>query len=340
MKTKITTTLLIGGTLFLSAQTKEELKKKYENSNLYKETNKMLQSQNSYQDSIILPPLHYTNTFYKLKEDIADFNSVSIDIEIRNKVPKDYYFYISPLNLRFNGIPIYNGIQSKGDGINSKTGKEENYIPFNGIFSRWYERDKNALKTDGYFSSSDGEGDFISVRKAINWNKGTYRITIKKDGYIPGKALPENISDKDTYFTWGEYEHTWLTMTVEDLKTHKTSVIGSLAFPGKKIKMGKNIVSFLEQYRYIIDFASKPRFKGSEDYIYYKDIPYIKVIQKNIMVNGKPIDIQEVKTIHNNTHHPDQSSIKGTMPVLSTDQYDPKKNEVTLETGIFNQNKK
>ncbi|WP_426476813.1 hypothetical protein ACP3T3_16010 [Chryseobacterium sp. CBSDS_008] len=340
MNTKIATALLVGGSLFLSAQTKEELKKKYENSNLHKETDKMMQSHHSYQDSIILPPLHYTNTFYRLKDNIKDFNSLSIDIEVCNTVPKNYYFYISPFNMAFNNIPIYGGIQSKGDGTNSKTGKDEDYIPFNGIFSRWYERDKNALKTNGYFISSDTEGDFISVRKPIGWNRGSYRITIKKDGYIPGKPLPENIKDKETYFTWGEYEHTWLTMTVEDLRSHKTTVIGSLAFPGKTIKMDKNLCLFLEQYRYIIDFASKPRFKNLENHIYYKDIPYIKIIQKNIMINGRPADIEQVKTLHNHTHHPDQDSIKGKMPVLSTDSFDSKKNELILETGILNSNRK
>jgi len=332
--------LLICVFLSLTAQTKEDLKKKYEDSDLSQETEKTMKSQNVYPDSIILPPLHYTNSFYTLKEDIEDFESISIDLDIHNKVPKDYYFYIAPFNLEFNNIPIYCGIQSKGDGISSQTGKQENYVPFNGIFSRWYERDRNALKTDGYFISSDGEGDFISVRNPINWNKGTYRITIKKDGYIPGKALPQNINEKDSYFTWGEYEHTWLTMTAEDLKTHKTITIGSLAFPGKKIKMNKNIISFLEQYRFIIDFASKPRFKDSEDHLYYKDIPYIKVTQKNILINGKPARIEKLKTLHNNTHHPDQDSIKGKMPVLSTDKFNPKTNELILETGISNPNKK
>jgi len=340
MKTKITTALLMGAAIFLTAQTKDELKKKYKDSNLNQETEKMMKSQNSYPDSIILPPLHYTNTFYSFKESIQDFESISIDIEIRNTIPKNYQFYISPLNLEFNNIPIYCGIQSKGDGISSKTGKQENYIPFTGIFSRWYERDRNALKTDGYFISSDGEGDFISVRKPINWNKGTYRITLKKDGYIPGKPLPENIEEKDSYFSWGEYEHTWLTMTVEDLKSHKISVIGSLAFPGGKIKMNKNGISFLEQYRSIIDFASQPRFKSSENYIYYKDIPYIKIIQKNILINGKAAHIENLKTLHNHTHHPDQDSIKGKMPKLSTDKFNPKTNELILETGILNPQKK
>lgn len=340
MKKLFFTILLMGAYSLYSAQTKEELKKKYENSDLYNETEKSMKSQNAYRDSIILPPLHYTNTFYELDHDIEDFSSVSIDIKIDNTIPENYYFYISPFNLDFNGIPIYCGIQSKGDGISSKTGKEENYILFNGIFSRWYERDKNALKTDGYYISSDGEGDFISVRNPAGWNKGTYRITIKKGGSIPGKPLPANINVKDTYFTWGEYEHTWLTMTVEDLKSHVVTTIGSLAFPGKKIRMDKNITSFSEQYRYTIDFASKPRFKGDSDYIYYKDIPYVRVIQKNIMVNGKPVIFKKVKTLHNNTHHPDQDSIKGKMPVLSTDHFDPKKNELTLETGIFNPNKK
>ncbi|MCE3075383.1 hypothetical protein [Chryseobacterium gwangjuense] len=299
----------------------------------------IFQAQSKPSDSIILPPLHYTNTFYQLKDDIEDFRSISIEIEIKNQIPKNYYFYIAPLNLEFNGIPIYSGLQSKGDGIDSKTSQQENYIPFNGIFSRWNERNKNALKTNGYYISSDTEGDFISVRNPVAWNKGNYRITIKKDGYIPGQSV-SNIDPDKTYFGWGKHEHTWLTMTVEDLKSHKITTIGSLAFPGKKISLNKNIVSFLEQYRYLIDFAKKPRFGGDSDYIYYKDIPYIKIIQKNILINGKPVYFEKVKTLHNNTVHSEQEDVKKTFPILSRDNFNTRSNELILETGILNSNKK
>ncbi|WP_394677098.1 hypothetical protein [uncultured Sphingobacterium sp.] len=54
-------------------------------------------------------------------------------------------------------MPLYCGIQSAGGGISIKTGKEED-IKFNGIFSRWFERTKKALKTTGYYASSDAEG--------------------------------------------------------------------------------------------------------------------------------------------------------------------------------------
>ncbi|UMQ40319.1 hypothetical protein MKS83_13010 [Chryseobacterium sp. Y16C] len=300
---------------------------------------KILQAQSKPADNIILPPLHYTNTFYQLKEDVENFQSISIDIEVKNYIPKNYYFYIAPLNLEFNEIPIYSGLQSKGDGIDFKTNQQENYIPFNGIFSRWNERNKNALKTTGYYISSDTEGDFISVRNPIGWNKGNYRITIKKDGYVPGTSI-QNVDIDKTYFSWGKYEHTWLTMTVEDLKSHTIATIGSLAFPGKKIRMNKNILSFLEQYRYTIDFAEKPRFKEDSDYIYYKDIPYIKIIQKNILINGKPVTFEKVKTLHNNTVHSEQENIKKTFPILSTDQFTAKNNELILETGILNPIKK
>lgn len=321
---------------FIYAQTKEELKKKYEKSNLDEETYNLMKSDNIYPDNIILPPLHYTNSFYILNNETEDFESMSMDVEILNKIPENYYFYISLFNTEFNQIPFYSGIQSKGDGIDVRTGKQEDYIPFTGIFSRWYEREKNALKTDGYYASSDSEGDFISVRKPVAWNKGSYRITLKKDGYIEGKALPENINEKDKYFIWGEYEHTWLTMTVNNLKTNETSVIGSLAFPGKKIRMSNEIVSFLEQYKDVIDFAEKPRPKIFENIIYYKDIPYIKVIQRNLLINGKPADIKSVKTYHNRTYHPDQKNIDGKIPVLSTDKYNLEKKELILETGILN----
>lgn len=320
---------LIGNNLH--AQTKEELKKKYENSNIHEEVKNKMQTNNIYPDSIILAPLHYTNSFYNLDSTFSDFQSISIDIKIENKIPENYNFYISPFNMSLNGIMLYGGIQTQGGGTSVKTGKEES-IAFNAIFSRWYERTKNALKTDGYYASSDAEGDFISIRNKVGWNKGSYRLTLKKEEYVPGLPITDAITSKDTYFSWGEYEHTWITYYVENLKTKKVIKVGSLAFPGKNFSLSKSITSFTEQYGKGIDFSRKPKHKSM---LYYKDIPYVKVVQSNLRVNGILIKPKEVKTYHNRTHNPEQNKIPAKMPILSTDKYDSKTGKLTLETGKF-----
>jgi len=74
---------------------------------------------------------------------------------------------------------FYGGIQTYANGKSIGNKKEEE-IGRGGIFSRWMERDTGALKTSGYYASSDGEGDFISVRNKFRWDKGTYRLTLKK----------------------------------------------------------------------------------------------------------------------------------------------------------------
>ncbi|MDR6922965.1 MULTISPECIES: hypothetical protein [Chryseobacterium] len=48
--------LLLCVFLSLTAQTKEDLKKKYEDSDLNQKTEKTMKSQNVYPDSILLPP--------------------------------------------------------------------------------------------------------------------------------------------------------------------------------------------------------------------------------------------------------------------------------------------
>jgi len=315
----------------LLAQTKEELKKKYENSDLHKETEKKMRNSRAYPDSVILAPLHFTNSFVTLDSAVSDFQSFSIDVEILNDIPDDYAFYISPFNISLNGMPIYGGIQTHSDGFNVKDNSYQQ-IGRGGIFSRWYERSKEATRSKGYYNSSDGEGDFISVRNKLNWNKGKYRLKLSKADYVSGKAIPEHYNPKDLYFAWGDMEHTWVTYTVENLETKKIDTIGSMAFPGKKLVMGKSIIYFTEQYHKAFDFASKDRKLG-EGYLRYKDIPVIDMTLSNLRINDKEFIPKEIKTHHNRTHHPDQDQIAMPMPVLSTDSYNPTTGVLTYRIG-------
>src|SRR6185312_7510149 len=113
-----------------------------------------------------------------------------------------------------------------------------------GMYARWYERNTAALKGKG--GSSDGEGDNIQVSNKFKWNKGKYRVRLFKSGYVKGKAIPEKYTRNDLMFAWGEYEHSWVTMEIENLKTHEKSTVGSLAFPGKHLRYSARNIIFLE----------------------------------------------------------------------------------------------
>ncbi|MGJ1386097.1 hypothetical protein ACR782_07840 [Sphingobacterium spiritivorum] len=322
--------LILSGSV-VSAQSKEELKKKYENSDLHKETEKKMRNTHNYPDSVILPPLHFTNSFVQLDSTITDFQSFSIDVDILNDIPDEYAFYISPFNIQLNGMPVYGGIQTHSDGYSVKDNVYQQ-IGRGGIFSRWYERSKEATNSAGYYNSSDGEGDFISVRNKLNWNKGKYRLKLTKTKYEKGKSIAPDFIPKDLYFSWGDVEHSWVTYTVENLQTHRKDTIGSLAFPGKKIRMDKTIVYFTEQYHKYFDFGTPDRHLG-DNFIYYKDIPVIDMTLSNLTINGKVFIPKEIKTYHNRTHHPDQDQIKMPMPVLSRDKYDPATGVLTYRIG-------
>ncbi|MES2377368.1 MAG: hypothetical protein V4553_12345 [Bacteroidota bacterium] len=313
--------------------TKEELKKKYENSDIYKETDKKMQSGNTYPDSIVLAPLHFVSTYIIYDTVEFEFNSISFDVNVQTKIPDDYKFYISTFNGNINKMQLYGGIQTQSDGkpIN---GGEFIGIGRGGIFSRWMERNKSALKTDGYYASSDSEGDFISVRNQFKWDKGMYRVRLFKSGYIPGKPIPEKFTRQDLTFAWGDYEHSWVTMEVEDLKSHKKVTIGSLAFPGKKLMYSNTNSFFFEQYGAIINFA-KEKPPTNNKVIAYKNLPVVKLAIGHMMVNGKQVKPFKVKTFYNATHHPEQSKIAMPIPLLAKATYNAKTGIIQYEIGSF-----
>lgn len=196
------------------------------------------------------------------------------------------------------------------------------------------ERDKSALKTTGYYASADSEGDFISVRNKFKWDKGLYRLSLYKSGYVPGKPVPENATEKDLYFSWGDYEHSWVTLEVEDLKSHKKTIIGSLAFPGKKLMYSNYNSIFIEQYGAVINFG-KQKLPANFPAINYKNLPSVNLAIKNTMVNGHKIKPLKVRTFYNRTHHPEQSKIAMPIPLLSQATYDEATGVIQYNVGAF-----
>ncbi|WP_300599733.1 hypothetical protein [Niabella sp.] len=325
--------LLCGVVAAQEDTSKAALRKKYEDSDIHKELKKKMTTDRSYPDSIILAPLHFINTTITLDTPAVFFERFSMEVHISTPIPDDYRFYISPFNGTLNGMQFYGGIQTASDGKPVDGGSSQG-IGRGGIFSRWMERNKNALKTDGYYASSDAEGDFISVRNKVKWDKGNYRLTLYKSGYVPGKPVPDSFVSKALFFSWGEYEHSWVTMEVEDLDRQDTFVIGALAFPGKKLRFGRWEGIFLEQYGTVINFgSSRPAIGGK--ITNYKDLPVVRLSIGNIKLNGKPIHPLKVQTYHNRTHHPEQSKIPMRLPLLSKSSYNAQTGVIEYEVGAF-----
>lgn len=122
-------------------------------------------------------------------------------------------------------------------------------------------------------------------------------------------------------------------MEVEDLKSGKKSVIGSLAFPGKNLVLSDYQAIFLEQYNAIINFGSTKLNSNDTTVIAYKELPVVRLSIFNIQVNGRKIIPLAVKTYHNGTHHPDQSKIQMPMPLLSKVKYNKETGEINYEVG-------
>lgn len=303
-----------------SLPSKKALKKKYEHLDSKSETKKNFTMSYAFPDSIVLNPLHYVNTYVVIDTGEFVFSSIAIDVHIKSNLPVDYCFYISPFNGSINRMEFYAGLISNKEG-----GRK-------GLFARWMERDKGASKTKGNSTSGDKEGDGIDVADEVQWGKGDYRLTLYTSGYVRGKAVPANFQKKDIIFAWGEYEHTWVTMDVVDLKTNKKHTIGSLAFPGKTMRYSARNIIFLEHYGTAINFArQKPTYQYS--IMNYKDLPFVKVDIDNIKVNGLAIKPISVKTLHNYKPNPNQSKIKMPVPLMSHAEYDAGKVALQYEVG-------
>jgi hypothetical protein len=64
-------------------------------------------------------------------------------------------------------------------------------------------------------------------------------------------------------------------------------------------------------------------------------LPIVKLDIKNILMNGKAVIPAKVTTLVNRTHHPEQSKIATSIPILSKDAYDAKTGILSYEVGEF-----
>jgi hypothetical protein len=225
-------------------------------------------------DFIMTPPWHIVDVEFYLDTDYV-FNSYSVDLNILTPIPNDTYLYIAPFGSGYiNDILYYGGIQTHTGGYknpnhnNEKTAFTE--IGRAMIFSRWDERSPEAIFMDssGVCESSGYEGDFVSVRNALNWTTGKYTFKIEK---------------LNNYTNINSVKHSIVQMTVYEHKTKKTFNCGALAFPGDQLILSSSQFLFFELYGKRINV---------------NQMPYAKFECSNFQIDGKPVAISSAGALY------------------------------------------
>ena len=173
----------------------------------------------------IQPPEHIAYIWWgwRGEERPAGFEELTVDFTIMNDpkgLPDGIGLYFMTIFGRIAGIEYYFGLQ-----VDSK-GKRA-------IFSRWDERDPDYARADpqeGWMQSSGHEGDFIGVRRHLEWRAGPYTARLAADG-----------ADDD-----GVWYGVWIT----DRTTDVTKWVGSLWFPNQdgRARINGSVYSTLEVY--------------------------------------------------------------------------------------------
>lgn len=221
-------------------------------------------------DFAISLPWHLVDISYDLKE-VADFKSLSIDVNILDSISDSTALYIAPFGIgKLNNRDFYGGIQTQSDGFTHNPYHEKfEHISKIGrgiIFSRWDQRSTDAIQlaTNGYAASNDDEGDFISVRNKFHWKKGRYCMTL----FSTNKHVLVN----DTICTF-------VGMKIYSYENNITQLAGYLAFPGKTLRLDKNLAIFVELYGDKTSISQVPQckiefsnFKLNQQLMYPKNI--------------------------------------------------------------------
>ena len=225
-------------------------------------------------DFIISPPWHLVDVFYELKE-VSNFKSLSIDVDISDSIPDSTALYIAPFGIgSINNHYFYGGIQTQADGFLHKPYHQNSEaiskIGRGIIFSRWDQRSTDAIQLapNGYASSNDDEGDFISVRNKFHWGKGKYRLTLF--------ATDKHVSVNDTICTF-------VGMEIYSYGNKTNQLAGYLAFPGKELKLEKTLAIFVELY-------------GDKSSM--SDVPTCKIKLSNFKLNQQNMNPKKVSAIY------------------------------------------
>ena len=185
-------------------------------------------------------PWHVADFWWAFEKPVEHFESLDIDVTIDRDLPPDVNLYVSPLGVaQINGLQFYGGLQTNINGWATKESRERVSPGRGAIFSRWSSDKKAPIglghvrkATDGLCESAGYEGEFCSVRRPLNWGKGTYTYSIVKG---------------DTEVIEG-VANTWFHCLVRAHSNHVTTAVGSLRFEGSDFTYWAKHAAFLEIY--------------------------------------------------------------------------------------------
>ncbi|HLX59936.1 MAG TPA: hypothetical protein VKX17_01520 [Planctomycetota bacterium] len=226
-------------------------------------------------------PWHLADIWWDFAAPTPHFETLDIDVTIDRDVPSTVNLYVSPCGLgQLSGQQFYGGLQTNANGWPSKTEHTRAFIGKGGIFSRW---GKNSLSVDWargaegtHFESAGYEGDFVSVRRAFAWTKGTYTWSLRA-------CDTETIDGKD---------YTWVSCFVTPHDVSGTGItgasgsryIGSLRFEGKDLTFWPRHSAFVEVY--------------STAKIPHSEIPEVTVTFGYPRINGQQPQFKKASVIH------------------------------------------
>lgn len=218
-------------------------------------------------------PWHMLDQWWTFKEPIPHFKSLSVDVTLDRDVPSDVNLYISPVGLGSFGQKhdFYGGLQTNANGWPNKTDHTRAFLGHGAIFSEWGKQ-LSVAQAEGiegtHYEAADYEGDFLSVRHAVAFGKGTYTYSLTVD-------RTEMVDDKG---------YTWIACKILDRQTGKEQPVGTLRFPGTDLTLSPSLANFVEIY--------------STDKILKSKVPAVTVTFAYPMVNGTCPPIKWVGVIH------------------------------------------
>ena len=219
-------------------------------------------------------PWHLVDQWWVFRAPIPHFWSLSVDVTLDRDVPSSANLYVSPVGLGSFGDhrDFYGGLQTNANGWPDKTHHHRDFIGHGAIFSEWGKNLSvdQAQGVDGtHYEAADYEGDFLSVRHAVAWGKGTFTYTLSVDrtALVDGKP------------------YTWIACRVRDHRTGTVQEVGTLRFPGIDLTLSPQLANFVEIY--------------STEQVDVSPVPPVTVTFGYPLVNGT---YPPVKTVR--VHHP------------------------------------
>ncbi len=207
-------------------------------------------------------PWHLADIWWTLpQEDVADdFQNIEIDVTIRGELDDGLRLYIAPFGLgQLSQTKFYGGMQTHMVA-QTKASERRQDIGRGGIFSMWGEREFDAIRPaeGGFMESSGHEGDFISIRRKVNWSQGKYTCRLQ--------VMEEVVADEKPF--------SWVGYFIYDHQKDEQIYCGSLRFPGHDLKLDKAVAGFVEIFgnrpdddvipRNVSITFSAPRVNGQE----------------------------------------------------------------------------